>query len=119
MPADHNEDDVFAVLPLPPRVRRSFALPPKHPSPPRPSLQGPLPDDKMKIRSVSFKNRDIDSKDGMPASGMRVIQKLNILQLSKGVQTGQSCGHVGSFPQSCLSMQSSQATCNVRRRAAT
>ena len=89
---------MFAVLPLPPKVRRSFALPPKHPSPARPSLQGPLPHDQMKIRSVSFKNRDIGSKIDMPASGMHIIQKPSILQLSKGVQSGQSCGHMGSFP---------------------
>ncbi|KAL0045894.1 hypothetical protein WJX82_007719 [Trebouxia sp. C0006] len=69
--ADHNEDDVFAVLPLPPRGRRSFALPPKGPSPPRPSLQGRnSPSNHMKGRTVSFKERGGDGRIGVIASGV-------------------------------------------------
>ncbi|DBA80394.1 TPA: hypothetical protein ACH3X2_007336 [Trebouxia sp. C0005] len=68
--ADHNDDDVFAVLPLPPRGRRSLALPPMGPSPPRPSPQGSNgPGMYMKGRLVSFKERDGDNTIGVIASG--------------------------------------------------
>ena len=61
---------MFAVLPLPPRGRRSFALPPKGPSPPRPSLQGRnSPSNHMKGRTVSFKERGGDGRIGVIASG--------------------------------------------------
>ena len=59
--ADHNEDDVFAVLPLPPRARRPHALPPKGRSPPRPSLQGRnSTSDRSKVHPVSFKRTQQD-----------------------------------------------------------
>ncbi|KAL0041236.1 hypothetical protein WJX77_009833 [Trebouxia sp. C0004] len=68
--ADHSEDDMFAVLPLPPRGRRSLALPPKGPSPPRPSLQGRnSPGNQLKGRTVSFKERGDDNRIGVIASG--------------------------------------------------
>ncbi|KAL3147065.1 hypothetical protein ABBQ38_015030 [Trebouxia sp. C0009 RCD-2024] len=54
---DHNEDDVFAVLPLPPRPRRPHHLPPKGRSPSRPPLQGPTSTtDNSKLHASSFKH---------------------------------------------------------------
>lgn len=75
--ADHNEDDVFAVLPIPPKVRRLRGLPPKGGPLPRPSLQGRgSPTDPTKLKSISFKV----SKDGlntvnMYASGMLAMSQ--------------------------------------------
>ncbi len=61
---------MFAVLPLPPRARRSLALPPKGPSLPQPSLQGRnSPGNHMKGRTVSFKERGGDNRIGLIASG--------------------------------------------------
>jgi len=55
---------------LPPRGRRSLALPPKGPSPPRPSLQGrDSPGNHMKGRTVSFKERGGDGRIEVIASG--------------------------------------------------
>ena len=67
--ADHNEDDVFAVLPLPPRTRKPRGLPPTGRSPPRSSLQG-SPGDHSKAHSVSFKRAQQDDKVDIAASGV-------------------------------------------------
>ena len=70
--ADHNEDDVFAVLPLPPRARKPHALPPKGRSPPRPSLQGRTStSDHSKLHTVSFKRgTQPDDRVDIAASGI-------------------------------------------------
>ena len=71
---DHNEDDVFAVLPLPPRMRKQRGLPPKGPSSPRPSLQGRIGLSDHSRRSVSFKHGNCDNKIGILASGIVTSQ---------------------------------------------
>ena len=69
--ADHNEDDVFAVLPLPPRARKPHGLPPKGRSLPRPSLQGHnSTGDHSKAHSVSFKRVQQHDRVDIAASGV-------------------------------------------------
>ncbi|KAL3134678.1 hypothetical protein ABBQ32_007683 [Trebouxia sp. C0010 RCD-2024] len=64
---DHNEDDIFAVLPLPPRARRPHPLPPKGRSPSRSSLQSPTSTtDHSKLHAGSFKH---NGKIDVAASG--------------------------------------------------
>ena len=54
--ADHNEEDVFAVVPLPPKPRRLPAVPPKAASPSLPPLPARShPDQQIKARTVSCK----------------------------------------------------------------
>ena len=68
--ADHNEDDIFAVLPLPPKPRKGRSLLLKGPSPPRPSLQGLYsPGDHLRIKGVSFKRPESDDTMSILASG--------------------------------------------------
>ena len=71
LPADHNEDDVFAVLPIPPRVRKPKGLPPRGVQhPPRPSLQGrSSPVDHGKLRNISFKGKEDSAPISLNASG--------------------------------------------------
>ena len=83
---------MFAVLPLPPRGRRSLALPPKGPSPPRPSLQGRnSPGNHMKGRTVSFKERGGDNRIGGIASGGHTMS-INCVMLR----------HTGEHQRSCF-----------------
>ena len=75
LPADHNEDDVFAVLPIPPRVRKPKGLPPRGAQHlPRSSLQArSSPVDHSKLRNISFKGKEDSPPISLNASGIALL----------------------------------------------